>query len=102
LEGVVVVVVVVAGAVVVVVVSGAGAGTTVVVWGGGFTVVWEQPAARANVAHATDVMMSLFMVGFGCGIISAPLSIGIQKPVPERKTAASIFRREPFLSTDRG
>jgi hypothetical protein len=62
------VVVVVVGVVVVVVEAGGGvwsAGTTVVVVGAGFTVVWVQPVARASVAHARDVMMSLFMVGFG-------------------------------------
>ena len=48
--------------------GGWSAGTTVVVVGAGFTVVWEQPVARASVAHATDVMMSLFMVGFLFGI----------------------------------
>jgi hypothetical protein len=70
LEGVVVVVVVVGVVVVVVDEAGAGAGsagTTVVVVGAGFTVVCEQPVTRPSAAHATDVMMSLFMVGFGCG-----------------------------------
>jgi hypothetical protein len=63
LEGVVVVVVVVGVVVVVVDDDGGGgsAGTTVVVVGAGFTVVWEQPA-KASVARATDVGMSLFMV----------------------------------------
>jgi hypothetical protein len=71
LVGAVVVVVVVAGggltgagaAVVVVVVL---AGISVVVGGfGWFTVVWEQPAAKASEAQVTAVMISFFMwLGF--------------------------------------
>jgi hypothetical protein len=59
LEGVVVVVVL-AGCVVVVVVAGAG-GVDVLVCGGSLTVVWEQPQARARVAHAIEAMIYFFM-----------------------------------------
>ena len=41
-------------------------GASVVVVAGGFgwlTVVWEQPAANANAAQVTEVVINFFMVG---------------------------------------